>query len=50
MRIASYPKVDTSLPFAWTATAAEAAGRVRAAMDGRLAPQPFGMKSANIGG
>ena len=33
MRITSYPEVDISIPFEWSATAAEVTDRVRAAMD-----------------
>ena len=36
MRITSYPSVDVSIPFEWSATAAEVTERVRAAIDDGL--------------
>jgi hypothetical protein len=33
VRITSYPALDISIPFEWSATAAEVTQRVRAAMD-----------------
>lgn len=33
VRITSYPDVDISVPFTWSATAADVTGRVRAAME-----------------